>query len=170
MKTKASIDTPAKLITALYFVLMIVPGGLALRKLAGPPDLAPGWTQEAAIFAGLALIGLACWLMAPRWYSFDAQNLEIDRPAGSLRIPLREISSVDELPREALRGMIRTFGVGGFFGYYGKFYAPGIGHLVLHASRMQGLVLITTNAGKKIVISPDDGTFAAKLRGMIAKG
>ena len=98
---------------------------------------------------------------------FNKEAIEIGRIAGNIRIPLKQVSTVDELPREQLRGMIRTFGVGGLFGYYGKFFSASLGHITMYATRAKGMVLITTTTGKKIVISPDDESFAAGIRGML---
>ncbi len=151
------------MITALYFAIVAVPLGLALRGLTGPENTNL-WVANSGVALLLGAIGFLCWLFAPRSYWFDKTALTIDRPGGKIIIPLKEISSADELPREELAGMIRTFGVGGLFGYYGAFWAPRVGHVRMHATRTKGLVLIVTTSGKKIIISPDDSSFAAGLR------
>ena len=151
------------MITALYFAIVAVPAGLALRGLTSPENESL-WVANSGVALLLGVIGFICWLLAPRSYEFDKTKLTINRPAGKIIIPLNSIGSADELPREELAGMIRTFGVGGLFGYYGAFWAPRIGHVRMHATCTKGLVLIVTTTGKKIIISPDDGSFAAGLR------
>jgi hypothetical protein len=55
-----------------------------------------------------------------------------------------------------MRGTIRTFGVGGLFGYFGKFHTPNIGHITFYATQRVNKVLIVTKQGKKIILTPDD--------------
>ncbi|MBS4044542.1 MAG: hypothetical protein KGZ59_12085 [Chitinophagaceae bacterium] len=67
-----------------------------------------------------------------------------------------EIISVGQLEKEKLKGTIRTFGVGGLFGYFGKFYNNKIGVMTLYATRRSNYVLIKTSANKKIILTPDN--------------
>jgi hypothetical protein len=62
------------------------------------------------------------------------------------------------------KGTIRTFGVGGLFGYFGKFHTPGIGHSTFYATQRKNKILIVTSNDKKIVITPDDNSLAEKLK------
>ena len=50
---------------------------------------------------------------------------------------------------------IRTFGVGGLFGYFGKFFNSKIGRLTMYGTRRNNTVLIETD-NKKIILTPDD--------------
>ena len=166
LKSKASLDTLAKIITAIYFGIAAIPACFLISAaVSGDPLTDRGAHLSALVL--LLVMGIAVWIFAPRYYKFNDKMIEVGRIAGNIKIPLRQISTVDELPRDQLRGMIRTFGVGGLFGYYGNFYSPSLGHLTMFATRSKGMVLITTTTGKKIVISPDDDTFAARLRGML---
>lgn len=51
--------------------------------------------------------------------------------------------------------MIRTFGVGGLFGNYGKFYTQGLGNITMYGTQNKNFILIKTE-NKKILITPDD--------------
>lgn len=56
----------------------------------------------------------------------------------------------------SLIGSIRLFGVGGLFGYYGKYYNFKMGHMTLYTTQKRNRILMTMITGKKIIISPDD--------------
>ena len=53
-------------------------------------------------------------------------------------------------------GVIRTFGVGGLFGYYGQFYNSKIGSMTWYATRQNNTVLVRTIDNKNIVLTPDE--------------
>ena len=59
--------------------------------------------------------------------------------------------------------MIRTFGVGGLFGIYGKFYTNGLGNITVFGTQSKNYILIRTNS-QKIVITPDDIGIIEKIR------
>lgn len=66
------------------------------------------------------------------------------------------ITNVRLLSREGMKFTIRTFGVGGLFGYWGMFSNSRIGRFRMFATRRDRTVLIETTEGKKIVITPDE--------------
>lgn len=51
---------------------------------------------------------------------------------------------------------IRTFGVGGLFGYYGRFNYDKAGNLTQYATQSVNKVFIRTKQGKQIIITPND--------------
>lgn len=166
MKSSSPTDRVVQIITAIYFILIALPLAQALNIYAGPGPFGEA-SAMAAITLVLAGIGIYCRMLAPRRFEFDREEFRIVRPAGTVRIPLKEIDSVDEVPREALRGLIRTFGVGGLFGYFGRFYNDTLGDLRMYATRRNGLVMVVTLDGIKRIISPADPSFAAGLRGAV---
>ena len=64
--------------------------------------------------------------------------------------------NVELLDKERLNGSIRTFGVGGLFGYWGRFANSKIGVMTWYATRRDNAVLITKFNNKKIVLTPDE--------------
>ncbi len=51
---------------------------------------------------------------------------------------------------------IRIFGVGGLFGYFGKFANKEMGNMTWYATRRDKTVLVTTTGNKKIIVTPDE--------------
>jgi hypothetical protein len=164
MEYKASLDTLAKGLTIGVFILLVVIGQQSVRTLLD----AKGDTTTILTHTGILLLSLAIllgsWLYAPKSYTVDNTNLSINRPIGKVNIQLNDIEQVQKLVDKEAKGTIRTFGVGGLFGYFGKFHTPGTGHSTWYATQRKNRVLIVTNNNKNLVITPDDLGLVDKLR------
>ncbi len=55
-----------------------------------------------------------------------------------------------------MKWTIRTFGVGGLFGYYGEFVNWKLGNMTWYATRRDKTVLIETVDDKKLIVTPDE--------------
>lgn len=106
---------------------------------------------------------LFSYLYAPKKYTIDEHSLIIHRPIGNKIIPMDSIMEIRQIDKSELKGTIRTFGVGGLFGNYGKFYTPLLGSLTFYATQSKNYVLIVTNQNK-ILITPDDLGIISILR------
>jgi hypothetical protein len=93
--------------------------------------------------------------MSPTGYSISEKELRIVNPSGAKTLPINEIESAIEINKSDIKHSIRTFGVSGVFGIYGKFYNRKFGSMNFYLSHYKNLILIETNSGKKLVISPD---------------
>jgi hypothetical protein len=98
------------------------------------------------------------------YYSIENDLLIIHRKAGNIVIPFSEIKHSTTLSDQEMKGTIRTFGVGGFFGYWGSFSVPSIGSTKLYATQMRNYVLIVLQNDKNIIITPDDVSLVGKIR------
>ena len=96
---------------------------------------------------------LLCEGFAPQRLEVGESQIVILRRYKSITIRRDEIKSVEQLPENALRGAIRTGGVGGLFGYYGNYYTRNIGKFSLYATSFDNLFLIRKLDGKSVVIS-----------------
>ena len=96
---------------------------------------------------------LLCEGYAPQRLEIGESKLVILRRYKSVTIHRHEILRIERLPDTALRSVVRTFGVGGLFGYFGQFYSSKIGSFSLYATRLDNLFLIERCNGKKIVVS-----------------
>ena len=67
-----------------------------------------------------------------------------------------EVFNVVLLTNEDLKWTIRTFGVGGLFGYFGKFRNSKIGTMTWYATMRNQAILINLKDGQRIVITPDN--------------
>jgi hypothetical protein len=82
--------------------------------------------------------------------------LIIVRPIKRIIIPLADIKEVRLLNKEELGTLIRMFGSGGLFGYYGTFKSTRMGKLKLYTTRRNNRIMLTTVDEERILISPDD--------------
>jgi len=106
---------------------------------------------------GIIIAAILCVsvLFSPGCFYVTDDSVIVKRPGPDVVI---RISDIEEIRRIRLREFgfcIRTFGVGGFFGYYGKFYSFRIGRFNAYATNPKSLVLIICNDGKKYVLSPE---------------
>ena len=106
MISKASLDKTAIIITNLVTLLF---GALIVFNFVLP----------LAIL--LLIIYLLCMLLKPLSYEISEDELVIHRLIKSVRINRSDIESLELKEKSDLKGTIRIFGVGGLFGWYGKF-------------------------------------------------
>jgi len=137
---KASLDKTALLITSLVTLMF---GALIVFNFSLP----------LAIF--LILIYLICMVLKPLSYEITQDELIIHRLIKSVRINRADIKSLELIEKATLSGTIRTFGVGGLFGWYGKFANSQLGAMNWYVTRRDKPVLIIKKDSKKILISPD---------------
>ena len=105
------------------------------------------------VIIGVPLLVL-CYLFAPSGYAISESHVLIRRKIGSVRISLANIESIEQDSLACPFWGIRTFGVSGIFGYFGRFYTKHLGHYSMYVTDRQKAVVIRTN--KTYVISPDD--------------
>lgn len=150
MNYKASLDNTAKVITIGVTILfaVIIGGQYRITKELG--DMVPIYTSVA-----LLLIYGISYAFSPINYRLTAQELIVHRFLTNATIDRQTIKSVDLIDRSQLNWSVRTFGVGGLFGYYGKFFNSKLGNMTWYATRKDKTVLITTMNNKKIIITPD---------------
>ncbi len=147
---ETSLDTTAKLLTVGIALLFI---GIAI----GPLLFSEGSHDGSIVTLGIFLfIYGTTFLYSPRSYELDETNFIIKRPIGNIVLNRSEIKSVMKTEKSKLSWAVRTFGVGGLFGYFGKFWNGEFGHMTWYATRMDHAILITTNEGKKIVVTPNE--------------
>ena len=120
------------------------------------------FTQKETLEPLIALIVLnaimlptiiICEGLAPQRLEICRDKIVILRRYKSITISANEIMSVERLPEGAMRGAIRTFGVGGLFGYFGSYRTRKLGSFTLYATSFQNLFIIRKCDGKNVVIS-----------------
>jgi hypothetical protein len=82
--------------------------------------------------------------------------LIIRRPVRDIIIERKNIKRVQPITKEQVKWHVRTFGVGGFFGYYGHFVNSKLGNMTWYATRRDNTIFIETVDDKKIVVTPDE--------------
>lgn len=130
-----------------------------------------GAVGQVALVAAAAILGLtflASAALSPRACEVDAAGVTVRQLLRSVRIPRAEILEVELLGPEAFEGALRTFGIGGLFGYVGRFRLARHGPCRLYATRLDRGVALHTRRGL-VVVTPDDAArFAAEVAGFVA--
>jgi hypothetical protein len=151
MTYKTSLDNLAKGITigvTIVFAIIII-GQYSIIKEAGKAT--PIYTTVA-----LLLIYFLAFVFRPINYNLTADKLIIHRRFADVKIDRNQIKSVELLDKDKIGWTIRTFGVGGLFGYYGKFANRKLGSMTWYATRKDRTVLVQTVDNKKIILTPNE--------------
>jgi hypothetical protein len=160
---KASLDNLAKIITSLCCLLFIYIGYKTF--VSDSPDLRGinFYLARFGIVFFLVIVLVVCYMLSTKSYKIDTDRITIVRPFRSFSVKFDTITNVELLSPSQLSGLIRTFGVGGLFGYYGKYYNSTLGSLNLYTTQRKNRIMIVTKAKVAFVISPDDPTLYQKL-------
>jgi hypothetical protein len=156
-----TLSTGVKVVTGLVVLVLCATPVFAWYlssgvSIGGPRGPAGPAVQEAVRLGTLLapLIALACWALSPKAIEVEGGELRVLRRGWrAATFPLSRVDGVAVLPAGWLRGAVRTFGVGGLFGFYGWFYRKGA--FRLYASRTDRLVEVVID-GKRVVVSPDE--------------
>jgi hypothetical protein len=120
------------------------------------------FTQKETLEPLIALIVLnaimlptiiICEGLAPQRLEICKDKIVILRRYKSVTINRSEIKSVQLLSKSDFRNVLRLSGVGGLFGYFGRYYSSKLGTFQLFATSFQNLYLIRKCDGKNVVIS-----------------
>jgi hypothetical protein len=147
----ATMDGQAKTITFVVLVIVLIPI-ISIISLYGKEH--DPWLLLGPVVVVIALIVAA--LYRPKAYKLGLEGLDILRPIGELNFPLHRFRSVSSITSKELGFGIRTFGSGGFLGYFGKFYYKNYGHINLYVCDREKMLLIILDDERKIIVSPDD--------------
>jgi Bacterial PH domain len=148
---KTSLDKLAKITTAIITLLFaaIIIAQILLFKAAGAKML------TLTCFT-LLLIYVGVFLCRPINYRLTNDELIIHRSSGDVKIKRIEIKTVQQLDDASLAWSFRVFGVGGLFGYWGRFTNKKMGSMTWYSTRRNKAILIETIYNKKIIITPDE--------------
>lgn len=161
MRYTASLDKYTKISTAAFSALLV---GIAALEFAT-------FSQEARIGAWVSttifiLVSGAAYIYRPLSYTLIDNKLIVHRLISDVSYAVDTFEAVKVIPRENLKFTIRTFGVGGLWGYFGQFYNGAYGRMTWYITRRDQLVLIKTNQKKSILLSPDNiDSFMIALEG-----
>lgn len=146
-----SMDSFAKNITSILPLIILVLVLIPLNS-KNEIDIIESILPLALVF----LVYLFCFLYRPIDYRTTDNKLIINRLIKKVILDKSEVLNVELLTNEDLKWTIRTFGVGGLFGYFGKFRNSKIGNMTWYATRRNNAILINLKDGQRIVITPDN--------------
>lgn len=151
MTHKASLDKFVKVTTVAINILFAVS---IISFFTVMKELGLAFTLISGIFL-LLVFGLA-YAYRPMSYTINDSSLIIHRPIKDLEIERYKIVSVEVLDPEKIAYSLKTFGVGGYYGYFGKFANTKMGSMTWYATRKDNTVLVRTTEDEKIILTPDD--------------
>ena len=152
MTYKASYDNTVKFVTISFTALLTFLVFFELTTLSNIESI----FVPVLILCVLLSVLVVSFLISVSSYTIETDNITINKRIGNIVINKSDIQSIKLLSKDDLKWTIRTFGVGGLFGYYGKFSNRKIGSMTWYVTHRNKTILITTTAGKKILISPDE--------------
>ncbi|MDP6634448.1 MAG: PH domain-containing protein [Phycisphaerae bacterium] len=113
------------------------------------------------VWMSMLLAGVIWGTYAFVWVFYRPSRFEICRsglrivwPMRSFYIPAAEIAEIAPISKSALGLVLRTFGAGGLWGGFGRFWSRKMGHMLIYASRSDGLVCIRRGRERTVLISP----------------
>jgi hypothetical protein len=151
MKFKASFDWIAKVFSTLFSLIII---SIVLYQMyvfynTRQPDSVIG------SFFLLAIIFVP-FVYHPLNYLITGNQIIIRRPLKNVIIQKHKIENVKIVDQQNMKGTLRSFGVAGLFGYYGRFSNLKIGSMLWFATQRKNYVLIQTNDDKNYILTPDN--------------
>jgi hypothetical protein len=152
---KASLDSLCKVITTGVIVLFIAIGQKNVRAILITHNLNATLIHAGILFLFVATI-VGSYLFSIKSYTVTRNEFIVHRPIKDRVIKISDIIEIRTVDSSEFSGTIRTFGVSGLFGYYGKYYNSKIGNMTWYVTHKENKILIRTQQGDKIIISPDD--------------
>ena len=107
------------------------------------------------IFFFPIIISAVVYIFRPNNYSISSDKLLIHRMISNVEIDRNNIRLVQQIDESQVKNSLRTFGVGGFFGSFGKFWNSKLGNMTWYITRKNNFVLVETKDQKKIILTPD---------------
>ncbi len=138
----APLDNTARLVTILVLIM------------AGVFPFIPEMPVYGALL--MPLIVFITWLFSVRGYVIQNNTLLVNRPLWTTTITLPP-DSVFRFEPEIKKGLWRTAGNGGLFGYTGRFRNRDLGNFRAYVTSWSDAVSVTSEStGFRAVISPED--------------
>ena len=145
---RASLSRKVVIITGFVAVIMIVVSASAIMS---QPDMNRAAQLALAI---LPIAALGAGLLFRVWgYDLHADHIRVRRIAFPVRLPIAPLKSVEQAP-DLMKRSVRTFGNGGLFGFYGRFWKPGFGKFHAYVTNPENTVVLNSEE-KMIALSPD---------------
>ena len=157
MEYKESPDTLFRMVSVSFITLVsIVFYNTIVALSMSHTDLRITLFIVGTLFITL-LATLGSYLFAPKSYAVDNVSLTIVRPIGNKIIKLTDISEIRTVATKEMSGALRLYGIYGFWGNTGKYYAfKKIGFVTVYGSHFKNMFLIQTLQKHKLIISQND--------------
>ncbi len=114
--------------------------------------------HDAAALVGffvISIIGLATIFISegysPQCLEIGDESIVVLRRYADVVIRRSEIVSIEPVPARKIRSAICVGGSCGLFGFFGRYYAKGIGEFDMYATQFDNLFLVTTVCRRYVV-------------------
>lgn len=114
--------------------------------------------HDAAALVGffvISIIGLAAIFVSegysPQCLEIGDESIVVLRRYADVVIRRSDIVSIESVPARKIRSAICIGGSCGLFGFFGRYYAKGIGEFDMYATQFDNLFLVTTVSRKYVV-------------------
>jgi hypothetical protein len=151
MTYKTSLDNLAKLVTIVVSIVFAVIIVIQFSLINDEVQFVPIFTTILFL-----IIYFGTFFFRPVSYILTPDQLIIHRPLSNIKILRTDIKTVEHIDKNDLKWSIRIFGVGGLFGYWGKFRNKKMGTMTWYATRRNNVVLVRTIHQKKIILTPNE--------------
>lgn len=155
MEFKVSFDTYAKVVITIITILFLGIPAFFIQLMFQAEDPRPLLIPFILILLINGSIYVVCYLYRPLKYVISTGKIIIKRPAKDKIIELADITSAYAITPGSMGWVMKTFGNGGLFGFYGEFRSNRYGDMTWYATRKSNYVMLETREGK-IVLTPDD--------------
>lgn len=147
MKTHCEKFTVGRMgtVTSILLMALLVYGAIAVWSA--------GLTAVIVTYIIFGIVAVWVLLTMPRYLLLDDKSIVITHPIGQSVILKSDIIEVRAVERSELRGSIRLFGSGGFFGWFGIFRNNKFGTYRLYCGQLENLYLVKTLTKKYIISS-----------------
>ena len=133
------------MVTSILLIALLVYGAIAVWSA--------GLTAVIVTYIIFGIVAIWVLLTMPRYLLLDDKSIVITHPIGQSVILKSDIIEVRAVERSDIRGSIRLFGSGGFFGWFGIFRNNKFGTYRLYCGQLENLYLVKTLTKKYIISS-----------------
>lgn len=132
-------------VTSILLVAMLVYGAIAVWSA--------GMTAVIVTYIIFGIVAVWVLLTMPRYLIIQNGLLIITHPIGRTVIEKSQVVKIEAIERSDLRGSIRLFGSGGFFGWFGIFRNSKFGVYRIYCGQLENLYHIKTLTKSYIISS-----------------
>lgn len=111
--------------------------------------------EVCSIFGLIAIFFLIIYTFSPKGYYITPKGIEIVKVLGSIFIPTNQIKHAEIILEASL---LRSFGSGGLFGYFGIFYEDNEHQVQIYCTTMKNIIRVKTSE-TIYYLSPEDSEF-----------
>lgn len=156
MEFAASLDSSAKTITTVVCILFVgiaVWNGIGLKRAKS--DMLNVFVRIAIFVVLLVTVGFS-YLYSTTGYAIRGKALIIKTRHAEIPLKWIQILDVRMVSEAEMTGLSKSFGVGGLFGYYGRYHNATVGDMAFYGTQQKNWVLIHTSDNQAIILTPDE--------------